>query len=70
MSLLEQEFITKLLTVVTRIALGRHDCGRPLAAEVARQLARETLTELGEGWDQESRSALALRRERECRGER
>lgn len=36
-----------LLNVLRRIAVGRVDCGRPLAAEVARQTARETLMALG-----------------------
>ena len=34
------------------IAAGRQDNGRPLAAEVARQYARKTLTELGVTWSQ------------------
>lgn len=32
------------------IARGRTDCGRPLAAEVARQTAREVLSRFGSGW--------------------
>jgi hypothetical protein len=36
--------------VLKEIALGRKDCGRPLAAEVARQKAREVLTKHGIGW--------------------
>lgn len=50
MTVAEKEFLTRLLDVAVRIARGRHDCGRPLAAEVARQLAREALTKLGEKW--------------------
>jgi len=46
----EREFIARLLDVAVRIARGRHDCGRPLAAEAARQLARDALTKLGEDW--------------------
>ncbi len=46
----EREFIARLLDVAVRVARGRHDCGRPLAAETARQLARDALTKLGEDW--------------------
>lgn len=35
---------------LARIARGRIDGGKPLAGEAARQLARETLTDLGRGW--------------------
>ena len=47
----ERIFTGRLLDVAVRIARGRHDCGRPLAAETARQLAREALTKLGEDWE-------------------
>lgn len=39
-----------LLDALKQIALGRTDCGRPLAAEAARQKARQVLTKNGIGW--------------------
>lgn len=36
--------------VLERIARGRTDCGRPLAAETARQLARRVLLSAGRSW--------------------
>lgn len=60
MTVAEHEYTRKLLTAVTHIAFGRLDCGRLLAAEKARQLARETLLALGEDWDTRSRRALEL----------
>jgi hypothetical protein len=38
------------------IALGRKDCGRPLAAEVVRQKARKLLNEYGIGWAEARKS--------------
>ncbi len=39
-----------LALALSKIARGRDDCGRPLAGEKARQLARDTLVELGLDW--------------------
>ena len=39
-----------LICALKEIALGRTDCGRPLAAEVARQKARAALIANGIGW--------------------
>lgn len=39
-----------LAVALSKIARGRDDCGRPLAAEYSRQLAREVITELGMDW--------------------
>ena len=39
-----------LVAALRRIAKGRGDCGRPLAAEKARQAAREALVDAGIGW--------------------
>lgn len=40
----------KVLAALRAIAKGRADCGRPLAAEKARQIARECLVAIGEDW--------------------
>ena len=40
----------RMLTALGLIARGRADCGRALAAEDARQLARDALDELGLRW--------------------
>jgi hypothetical protein len=39
-----------LAVALSQIAQGRPDNGRPIAAEAARQLARETLTSIGLDW--------------------
>jgi len=39
-----------LAVTLSQIARGRADCGRPIAAEDARQLARGALIELGLDW--------------------
>lgn len=39
-----------LALTLSKIARGRADNGRPIAAEMARQFARDTLTELGLDW--------------------
>lgn len=39
-----------LAVALSKIARGRTDCGRPIAAEAARQLARGALTDLGLDW--------------------
>lgn len=39
-----------MLDALRVVALGRTDCGRPLAAEKSRQVARSALTALGETW--------------------
>jgi hypothetical protein len=39
-----------LLEALMRIAQGRTDCGRPLAAETSRQIAREALVKAGVSW--------------------
>ena len=44
------ERIEVLEAALGEIARGRNDCGRPLAAETARQLARDALIRLGAGW--------------------
>ena len=42
--------------ILGKIAHGRTDCGRPLAAETARQMARDILTECGVNtWSPHSR---------------
>ena len=41
----------KLAVALSKIALGRTDCGRPLAAEAARQLARDAIIESGMDWN-------------------
>lgn len=46
----ERRYLVSMWTVVQKIAVGRHDNGRPLGGEASRQLARRTLTELGESW--------------------
>ena len=43
--------------VLRKIARGREDCGRPLAGETARQMAREVLDEQGFGWPPEKEGA-------------
>jgi hypothetical protein len=43
----------RFVEVVGEIARGRKDNGRPLAAETARQMAREVLDELGFVWPPE-----------------
>jgi hypothetical protein len=45
------------LEVLGEIARGRKDCGKPLNAEEARQLARTTLMSLGRMWPQNSKAA-------------
>jgi ABC-type arginine transport system permease subunit len=40
----------KVLGALRTIARGRTDCGRALAAEKARQIARECLVAIGEDW--------------------
>lgn len=40
-----------MLDALRIVALGRMDCGRPLAAETSRQVARRALTALGETWE-------------------
>ena len=45
--LIENEAATYALSL---IAKGRKDCGRPIAAGVAQQIARETLVALGVDW--------------------
>jgi hypothetical protein len=40
----------EMAVALSKIARGRDDNGRPLAAEKARQLARDTLTELELDW--------------------
>jgi hypothetical protein len=49
-ALVDVERIGLFLDALKRIAKGRCDCGRPMAAEEARQLARETLIEGGVSW--------------------
>lgn len=39
-----------IMRTLQRIARGRPDCGRPYAAEDARQFARETLIKVGLRW--------------------
>ena len=48
MTVNERRVLVKMMTAVQRIANGRTDCGRPLAAEVARQIARAALIDVGE----------------------
>lgn len=43
------------VAVLRDIARGRADCGRPLPAEKARQMAREVCIRLGEEWDKGKR---------------
>ena len=50
MTATERIYVAQLLDVAVRIARGRHDNGRPLAAEIARQMAREALATIGENW--------------------
>jgi len=40
----------ELAVTLSKIARGRADNGRPLAAETSRQLARDTLVALGLDW--------------------
>lgn len=40
----------ELAEALGEIARGRKDCGRPLAAEAARQIARRALGRQGIGW--------------------
>lgn len=40
----------KFVEVLGKIARGRADCGRPLAGETSRQLAREVMHECGVAW--------------------
>lgn len=42
----------KLVEVLGKIARGRTDCGRPIAAETARQMARDVMLECGVHWPQ------------------
>lgn len=42
--------VAEFARVLGVIAQGRPDCGRPLAAETARQLAREALHAAGRSW--------------------
>lgn len=53
-----------LLRCVRMIARGRADCGKPLAAEVSRQMAREILTQHHLPWPgrQEEQNDVALPR--------
>ena len=44
------ETIIEMQDALIRIARGRTDCGRPLAAETARQEARAALVRLGISW--------------------
>lgn len=39
-----------VLAALRQIACGRKDCGRPLAGEASRQIAREALVKIGEKW--------------------
>lgn len=56
MTVKDREWMVRLLTTVQRIAQGRLDCGRPLSAETSRQIARDTLIELGETWHKTDRA--------------
>lgn len=40
----------RFVEALGRIARGRSDNGRPLAAEIARQMAREVMDECGVHW--------------------
>lgn len=40
----------ELAVALSKIARGRPDCGRPIAAEAARQIARGVLTALEMDW--------------------
>lgn len=42
--------VAEFSRVLGLIAQGRLDCGRPLAAETARQMAREALHAAGRSW--------------------
>lgn len=42
----------KFVEVLGKIARGREDNGRPLAAEVVRQMARDVMLECGVHWPQ------------------
>lgn len=48
--MLPADAVTAVVSALQKIALGRGDCGRPIAAENARQLARNTLIDVGERW--------------------
>lgn len=45
-----QEDLAHCKEALRTIAGGRHDNGRPLGAELSRQVARKALTDLGVGW--------------------
>jgi hypothetical protein len=53
-----------LVIALGAIARGRADCGRPLAAETARQLARAAMIECGLQWPQARSAARAPSAER------
>jgi hypothetical protein len=42
--------VVRMYKALSEIAVGRTDCGRPLGGETARQLARNTLIEIGLKW--------------------
>lgn len=44
------EAMSIIISALSKIANGRTDNGRPLAAEISRQLARVTLTSIGVSW--------------------
>jgi len=47
----------RLVMAMKEIAAGRLDCGRPLAAETSRQIARKVLVSIGEGWPTQRKDA-------------
>lgn len=49
------EVLDRFEFVLGEIARGRCDCGRPLAAETSRQMAREVLSRHGYDWPKSER---------------
>jgi hypothetical protein len=47
----QQQADSRITVTLSEIAHGRTDNGRPLAAEIARQKAREALSAAGVDWD-------------------
>lgn len=50
MTLTEAKHLERMVFVLGEIARGRSDCGRPLAAETSRQMAREVLGHCNRTW--------------------
>ncbi len=53
---LSEEALERFVFVLGEIARGRCDCGRPLAAETSRQMARDVLSYYGAQWPKKIRA--------------